>query len=389
MRKRYILLCFTIIFTLMAVNVSAATTITSNATGTFDGFYYELWKEYGGTANMTLNGGGTFSCSWESNINNALFRIGKKYNSPQSWHTIGDIIIEYACDYQPNGNSTLAVYGWNTDPRIEYYIVDSWDTWKVPESATPKGTITVDDGVYDIYVNKKYTPMSVDGTTDYLQYYNVRREKRTSGTVHVSDHFRAWENMGMIFGNLLDVTLSVEGYQSSGKAEVTKLEYNVVEPIEDTEAPTAPTELRSPYKTKSTISLAWTGSKDNVAINGYNIYNGSELVGTTKYTNYIFTGLKDNTTYTFTVKAVDVFGNLSAASNELTVTTDVAFRLGDINKDGSIDALDLATYKSYFLGNIPTLSDPAAADINSDGSIDALDYAAVKQYLLGLKNTLP
>lgn len=373
----------------MAVNVSAATTITSNATGTLDGLDYELWKDYGEPTSMTLNGGGTFRCSWGSNVNNVLFKMGKKYNSKQTWHTIGDIIIGYACDYEPFGNSYLAVYGWNTDPLIEYYIVDSWGTWKPPGNITPKGAITVDGGVYDIYETKRYNPPSINGPAYFLQYYNVRREKRTSGTVHVSDHFRAWESMGMMTGNLYDVSLLVEGYQSSGMAEVTKMNYNVIELPKDTEAPTAPTELRSLCVSSSTVDLAWTESTDNMAVSGYNIYKGSELVGTTKNTNCILTGLKDNTSYTLTVKAVDVFGNLSAASNELNVTTDVGFRLGDINKDGSIDALDLAAYKSYFLGIIPTLSDPAADDINGDGSIDALDYAALKKYLLGVKNTLP
>lgn len=54
----------------------AAITLTSNASGTYDGYYYELWKDSGNTT-MTVDTGGRFSCQW-SNINNALFRTGKK-----------------------------------------------------------------------------------------------------------------------------------------------------------------------------------------------------------------------------------------------------------------------------------------------------------------------
>ena len=80
---------------------------------------------------MTLNSGGTFSCQW-SNINNALFRKGKKFNETQTHQQIGNISVTYGCDYQPNGNSYLCVYGWTSDPLVEYYIVDSWGSWRLP-----------------------------------------------------------------------------------------------------------------------------------------------------------------------------------------------------------------------------------------------------------------
>ena len=34
--------------------------------------------------------------------------------------------------------------------------------------------------------------------------------------ISVTDHFRAWSRMGMKLGNLYEVALNVEGYQSSG-----------------------------------------------------------------------------------------------------------------------------------------------------------------------------
>jgi hypothetical protein len=73
-----IIAIFSILFTLLPVNVQAAITLTSNATGTIDGYDYEYWKD-NGTGTMTLNGGGTFSCSW-SNINNILFRPERSWD---------------------------------------------------------------------------------------------------------------------------------------------------------------------------------------------------------------------------------------------------------------------------------------------------------------------
>ena len=97
---------------------------------------------------MTLNGGGNFSCWWD-NIGNALFRKGKTFDCTKTYSQIGNISIDYGCYYQPEGNSYLCVYGWSRNPLVEYYIVDSWGTWR-PPGASSKGQITVDGGTYDV-----------------------------------------------------------------------------------------------------------------------------------------------------------------------------------------------------------------------------------------------
>ena len=202
-----------------SITAKAADTIYDNKTGNQDGYDYELWKD-SGTTSMTLNAGGTFDCSW-SNINNALFRKGKKFDSTQTYQQIGNITFDYGCDYRPNGNSYLCVYGWTVDPLIEYYIVDSWGTWR-PPGGTPKGQIQVDGGTYDVYETTRYNAPSIQGDTTFKQYFSVRTSKRTSGTISVSEHFKAWENMGMKCGKLYEAALNIEGYQSSGSASVYK-----------------------------------------------------------------------------------------------------------------------------------------------------------------------
>lgn len=199
--------------------VQAAQTIYDNEIGTQDNYNYELWKDYG-TTSMTLNGGGTFSCQW-SNIGNALFRKGIKFDSTKTYQQIGNISIEYGCNYKPDGNSYLCVYGWTTDPLVEYYIVESWGTWR-PPGATAKGQITVDGGTYDVYETTRVNQPSIQGDTTFKQYWSVRTSKRTSGTISVTEHFKAWENMGLKMGKLYEAALNVEGYQSNGSADVYK-----------------------------------------------------------------------------------------------------------------------------------------------------------------------
>ncbi|MGW3410051.1 fibronectin type III domain-containing protein [Streptomyces sp. NPDC000888] len=89
----------------------------------------------------------------------------------------------------------------------------------------------------------------------------------------------------------------------------------------DTQAPTAPTNLTSPAKTSSSVSLSWGASSDNVGVTGYNVYSGANQVLTVSGTTATVSGLSPSTAYTFTVRARDAAGNVSAASNSVAVTT--------------------------------------------------------------------
>ena len=89
----------------------------------------------------------------------------------------------------------------------------------------------------------------------------------------------------------------------------------------DTVAPTAPT-LTASGTTQTTTNLSWSGASDNVGVNGYDVYQGTTLLGsTTTATTYAVSGLTASTTYSFTVKAKDAAGNVSVASNAVAVTT--------------------------------------------------------------------
>ncbi|WAZ25288.1 carbohydrate binding domain-containing protein [Streptomyces cinnabarinus] len=90
----------------------------------------------------------------------------------------------------------------------------------------------------------------------------------------------------------------------------------------DTQAPTAPGNLRSTGKTSSSVSLAWNASTDNVGVTSYDIYSGSNQVLSVSGTSATVSGLSPSTAHTFTVRARDAAGNTSPASNAVSVTTD-------------------------------------------------------------------
>lgn len=92
-------------------------------------------------------------------------------------------------------------------------------------------------------------------------------------------------------------------------------------PGPDTQAPTAPGTLTASKVTRTSVQLSWSASTDNVGVTGYDIFLGTRNLGTVTGTTEPVTGLSDNTSYTFRIRARDAAGNTSGFSNEVTITT--------------------------------------------------------------------
>ncbi|MEE4492595.1 glycoside hydrolase family 6 protein [Streptomyces sp. BE230] len=90
---------------------------------------------------------------------------------------------------------------------------------------------------------------------------------------------------------------------------------------DDTQAPTAPTGVTVTAKTSGSVSLAWTASTDNTGVTGYNVFRDGVQVGSSTTTSYTDSSLTASTAYSYTVKAKDAAGNVSAASAALSATT--------------------------------------------------------------------
>nr|WP_233261738.1 glycosyl hydrolase family 18 protein [Vitiosangium sp. GDMCC 1.1324] len=123
-------------------------------------------------------------------------------------------------------------------------------------------------------------------------------------------------------------TFTVKARDAAGNRSAASSAYSVTtDPqIVDTQAPTAPTSLRSTGTTNNSVSLAWNASTDNVGVTGYEVFIGSAstAAATATGTSVTVSGLTANTTYSFTVKARDAAGNRSAASASASATTQTA-----------------------------------------------------------------
>ncbi|MEH0417099.1 carbohydrate binding domain-containing protein [Streptomyces sp. B21-083] len=167
-------------------------------------------------------------------------------------------------------NTAYTLQGWVRGSYV-YLGVDSGpSTWTTSPSA--------------------YVQLSVTFTTGAAQ---------TTATVYT----HGWYGQGTYYAD----DISLDGPGSGGS---------------DTQAPTAPGTLRSTAKSSSTVSLTWNAASDNVGVTAYDIYRGASQVQSVSGTTATVSGLSPSTAYSFSVKARDAAGNVSAASNSVSVTTD-------------------------------------------------------------------
>ncbi|XVV06871.1 glycoside hydrolase family 9 protein [Actinosynnema sp. CA-248983] len=99
----------------------------------------------------------------------------------------------------------------------------------------------------------------------------------------------------------------------------------------DREAPTVPSGLIATNVTGSSATLTWTAATDNVGVAGYDILRADgTTAATASGTTHLITGLTPDTAYTFSVRAKDTSGNVSAASTPVSFRTKAGSTTGGL-----------------------------------------------------------
>ena len=254
-----VLLAVTSVALAGVAHAEADRTVTANTTGTHNGYFFSYWKD-SGNVTMTLGAGGSYRVQM-SGINNSV--VGKGWK-PGSSHT-----VNYSGSFSPNGNGYLALYGWTTNPLIEYYIVENFGSYNPSSGATRLGSVNTDGSVYDIYRTQRVNQPSIIGTATFYQYWSVRQQHRTGGTITTANHFNAWAGLGLNLGAHDYQILATEGYQSNASSTITVSEgsgpTNPTTP--PTSTPTTPPGGGSGACRVTNAVSAWnTGLTDNITI---------------------------------------------------------------------------------------------------------------------------
>jgi len=195
-----------------SLSVLTARAGTPSSQGTHNGCFYSWWTDGGAQATYTNEAGGKYSVNWKTGGN----MVGGKGWNPGAART-----ITYSGTYSPQGNSYLAIYGWTRNPLVEYYVVENFGTYDPSSAASVKGSVTADGSSYKIAQTQRVNQPSIDGTKTFNQYWSVRQNKRSSGSVNMKTHFDAWASKGMQLGQHNYQIVATEGYFSSGSSSIT------------------------------------------------------------------------------------------------------------------------------------------------------------------------
>ncbi|WP_299016586.1 endonuclease [uncultured Polaribacter sp.] len=91
--------------------------------------------------------------------------------------------------------------------------------------------------------------------------------------------------------------------------------------LEDTVAPSAPTNVVSSNISDTAFTISWTAATDNNEVASYDVYLNNQLDQNVTELTALISGLAATTTYTAHVIAKDTSGNVSLKSNTITINT--------------------------------------------------------------------
>ncbi|KAL9112247.1 MAG: hypothetical protein Q9227_003365 [Pyrenula ochraceoflavens] len=157
--------------------------------------------------------GGNVQFSSSTNGYSVTFSSAADFVVGRGWTTGSARTINYSGTFSAtSGTALLAIYGWTTNPLVEYYVQEDYTSYS---GGTLMGTLTSDGGTYNIYETTRTNAPSIQGTQTFHQYISVRQSKRTSGTVTMANHFNAWASHGMNLGTQNYQVLATEGFNSA------------------------------------------------------------------------------------------------------------------------------------------------------------------------------
>lgn len=210
---------------------SGAMMHSGNGTGGSGNLAWEIWSNTSRGELITYDVP-AFSAIWNE-AGGYLGRLGYEWGgfqgNPVPHEEVGTITAQFVSRKSGSAGqySYVGMYGWTTDPCVEWYVVDdSYNNMPINPGSldmnfgTPE--VTIDGGTYLVY--KRPTTGTggtrCSGATNWDQYYSVRTTARDCGQISLTEHFEAWESLGLPMGNLLEAKILVEVGGGQGRVDL-------------------------------------------------------------------------------------------------------------------------------------------------------------------------
>jgi hypothetical protein len=186
------------------------------------GSSYTIWSSGTGGCITPFGVGAAFKANW-NNSGDFLARVGLALTSNKTFDQYGAFSADFAETKTGTGGgySYVGIYGWSVNPLHEYYIIDDWFGSK-PNPGTKVGSVTVDGGTYDILTHTQTNqPAITGGNATFVQFWSLRTTPRSCGHISISEHFKAWKDMGLVLGNMEEVKVLLEVGGGMGSIDFT------------------------------------------------------------------------------------------------------------------------------------------------------------------------
>jgi len=188
-----------------------AQTVSNNGTGTNNGFFYSLFTS-SGSSTMTLGSAGNYALTW-SGVGDV---VGGKGFNPGSAQVIGYNVGS------ATGFNYISIYGWFTNPLVEYYITEFGSLFT--GNATELGTVTSDGHTYTTWEHQQVNQPSIEGTQTFEQYLDAWGGATIgqNGVVTTANHINHWSSLGLPIGTFNYQILATEAFNgASGSVNAT------------------------------------------------------------------------------------------------------------------------------------------------------------------------
>ncbi|KAK8117332.1 endo-beta-xylanase [Apiospora kogelbergensis] len=208
------------------------------------GFTTQYWANQFADLDWKSGSAGQFAVDWDNGFG-GNFVVGKGYRPG------GPMLFNYTGTFDiTSGRAYLALYGWTTNPLVEYYVVESMGVHNPSDNAnaTCFGTLETDGGTYEVWMKWRINAPSIIGDADFMQIWSIRTRRHVGGTINTANHFAAWAKVGLLLGRQNYMVIGVEGQQGRGAADITAA---VPPPTRVPESATPTTRTERPMRTNT------------------------------------------------------------------------------------------------------------------------------------------